>query len=221
MSATDVTPGFLTLLGVAPARGRAFDPDDVGRPVAIVSHAFWRGKLAADPGVIGRQVVLGGQAHTIVGVLPEQFFFALNPCDVWRPLPVTPAQAARAGYRVRVVARLARNVSPADLAAALDDVSRTSSPPAHVVATGIATAIAGDATRTLGLLAGAAALAMLIAFTNLAGLLIVRSIDRRRELAVRSGSRRAPRPRSQGSCCWRQRRSSPWESLVACCSRCG
>ncbi len=186
VSTSDVTPGFLTLLGVGPARGRAFDLNDVGRPLAIVSHAFWRGKLAADPGVIGRQVVLGGQPHTIVGVLPEQFFFALNACDVWRPLPVTPAQAARTGYRVRVVARLARNVSPAYLGVALDDVGRRSSPPAHVVATGVATAIAGDATRTLGLLAGAAALAMLIAFTNLAGLLIVRSIDRRRELAVRS-----------------------------------
>lgn len=193
VSASNVTPGFLTLLGVTPVLGRAFDPDDVGWPVAIVSHAFWRGRLAADPGVIGRQVVLGGQAHTIVGVLPERFFFALNACDVWRPFPVTPAQAARAGYRVRGVARLARNVSAAYLGAALDDVSRTSSPPARVVATAVATAIAGDATRTLGLLAGAAALTMLIAFTNLAGLLIVRSIDRRRELAVRSalGARRS------------------------------
>ena len=193
VSASNVTPGLLTLLGVAPALGRAFDLDDVGRPVAIISHAFWRAKLAADPGVIGRQVVLGGQAHTIVGVLPEQFFFTLNACDFWRPFPVTPAQAARTGYRVRVVARLAPNVSPAYVGVALDDVSRTSSPPARVVATAIATAIAGDATRTLGLLAGAAALAMLIAFTNLAGLLIVRSIDRRRELAVRSalGARRS------------------------------
>jgi putative ABC transport system permease protein len=193
VSASNVTPGFLTLLGVTPARGRAFDLDDAGRPVAIISHAFWRAKLAADPGVIGRQVVLGGQGHTIVGVLPEQFFFALSACDVWRPFPVTPAQAARTGYRVLAVARLARNVSPAYLGAALDDVSRTSSPPARVVATGVATAIAGDSTRTLALLAGAAALAMLIAFTNLAGLLIVRSIDRRRELAVRSalGARRS------------------------------
>ena len=73
VSASNVTPGFLTLLGVAPALGRAFDLDDVGQSVAIVSHAFWRGKLVADPGVIGRQIVLGGQAHTIVGVLPEQF----------------------------------------------------------------------------------------------------------------------------------------------------
>src|SRR5688572_15939731 len=184
VSASDVTPGFLTLLGVAPAIGRGFDRNDVGRPVAIVSHAFWRGKLAADPAVIGRQIVLGGQPHTIVGVLPEQFFFALNPCAVWRPLPVTPAQAARTGYRVRGVARLAPNVTSVDLGNALDDVSRRAAPPAHVVATGVATAIAGGATRTLGLLAGAAALAMLIAFTNLAGLLIVRSIDRRRELAV-------------------------------------
>lgn len=193
VSATNVTPGFLTLLGVTPALGRSFDLDDVARPVVIVSHAFWRGKLAADPQVIGREVVLGGQAHAIVGVLPERFFFALSPSDFWRPFPVTPAQAARTGYRVRGVARLARSVSPAYLGAALDDVSRRSSPPARVVATPIATEIAGGATRTLGLLAGAAALAMLIAFTNFAGLLIVRSIDRRRDFAIRSalGARRS------------------------------
>jgi putative ABC transport system permease protein len=193
VSASNVTPGFLPLLGVTPARGRGFDLDDVGRPVAIISHAFWRGRLAADQGVIGRQVVLGGQAHTIVGVLPEQFFFAFNRCDFWRPFPVTPAQAVRAGYRVGVVARLADNVAPAHLERALDEVSRTSLPPARVVATHVATAIAGDARRPLGLLAAAAALAVLIAFINLAGLLIVRSIDRRRELAVRSalGARRS------------------------------
>src|SRR5438093_3456924 len=134
VSANDVTPGFLTLLGVAPARGRAFDRDDVGRPIAIVSHAFWRGKLAADPGVVGRQVVLGGQTHTIVGVLQDRFSFALNGCDIWRPLPLTAAQAKRTGYRVGAMARLAANSSPSNLAAALDDVSRTSSPPARVVA---------------------------------------------------------------------------------------
>ena len=190
--ATNVTPGFLTLLGVTPALGRAFDLDDVGTPVVIVSHAFWRGKLAADPRVIGRRLVLGGQSHTIIGVLPERFSYALDTRDLWRPFPVTPAEAARRGYRVFGLARLARQVSPADLANALDDVSRRSSPPARAVVTRIATAIAGDATPMLAVLAGAAGLATLIAFTNLAGLLIVRSIDRRRELAVRSalGARR-------------------------------
>lgn len=193
VSANDVTPGYLTLLGSIPALGRAFEFEDVGRPVAIISHAFWRGKLAADPGVIGRPIILGGQSHTIVGVLPERFLFELNPSEVWRPLPVTPAQAARVGYRVSVLARLAPNVSRASLGAALDDVSRTSSPPARIVVIPIATAISGDAARTLGLLAGAAALAVLIAFTNFTGLLLVRSIDRRRELAIRSalGARRS------------------------------
>ena len=191
-SATDVTPGFFTLLGVTPILGRRFSTDDVGRPVAIVSHSFWRDALAADPGVIGREIVLGGQTHAIVGVLPERFVFALDRGDIWRPLQVTSTQAVRAGVRVRAVARLAATVSPTSLAAALEEVSRAASPPARVIATKVSTAITGRATTTLGLLAGAAALAVLIAFTNLAGLLIVRSIDRGRELAVRTalGARR-------------------------------
>ena len=99
VSVNDVTPGFLTLLGVTPTLGRPFTLEDVGRPVAILSHAFWRTKLAADSGAIGRQIVLGGQSHTIVGVLPEAFIFELNPADLWRPVPVTPAQAgAGIGY---------------------------------------------------------------------------------------------------------------------------
>jgi putative ABC transport system permease protein len=186
VSATDVTPGFLTLLGVRPALGRPFAAGDIGQQVAIVSNAFWRGKLAADPAVIGRQIVLGGRAHTIVGVLPEWFSFALNQCDLWRPLPLTPAEAVRRGYRVQAIARLAGDPSAAHLEATLDDVSRTSSPPSRAIATPVRTAIAGDAAKTLILLAAAAALATLIAFINLAGLLIVRVIDRRRELAVRS-----------------------------------
>jgi putative ABC transport system permease protein len=193
MRATDVTPGLLALLGASPIMGRGFGPDDMGRPVVIVSAAFWNGKLHGDPHAIGREIVLGGERHTIVGVLPERFFFALDESDIWRPLPMTPAQAARAGLRVRAVARLAPNVSPQSLAIALDEVSRASTPPARAAVTRMAFAIAGRSARPLGLLAGAAALAILIAFTNLAGLLIVRSIDRARELAVRSalGARRS------------------------------
>ena len=137
--------------------------------------------------------MLGGQTHSIVGVLPQRFVFGLDRGDIWRPLQVTSTQAVRAGARVRAVARLAATVSPASLAAALEEVSRAASPPARVIATRVSTAITARATTTLGLLAGAAALAVLIAFTNLAGLLIVRSIDRGRELAVRTalGARRS------------------------------
>lgn len=186
LQVTDVTPGFLTLLGVSPTLGRSFAADDIGRPVAIISHAFWRGKLGADPSIIGREIALGGRSHTVIGVLPERFIFALGVADIWRPLGVTAAQAARDGVRVLVIARLDRAATSAQLAAALADVSRASKPPARVVATNVATVIAGDRTTTLTLLAGAVVIAMFIAFANLAGLLIVRSIDRRRELAVRT-----------------------------------
>jgi predicted permease len=192
LSVTDVTPGFLQLLGVAPMLGRGFERQDSGRQVVILGHGFWRGKLAGDPDVIGRQIVLGNQPQTVVGVLPDGFRFELNPSDAWRPLSLASA-TARADPPVHVIARLAVGESPASLAAALDDVSRTASPPARVAAIGVARAISGSATGTLALLAAGVALAMLIAFTNFASLLIVRTIDRRRELAIRSalGARRS------------------------------
>ena len=185
LQVTDVTPGFLRLLGVSPAIGRTFSGDDIGRSVVIVSHAFWQRKLAADPAIVGRDLVLGGRSHTVVGVLPKGFVFALGAADVWRPLDIPGAQAARDGMRVRVIARLNRAATSTGLAAALAGVSRASRPP-RIVATNVATAIAGDRAATLRLLAGAAAIATFMAFANLACLLIVRSIDRRRELAVRT-----------------------------------
>jgi predicted permease len=192
ISASDATPGFLALLGVAPVLGRLFDRGDVGQPVAVISHAFWRGRFASDPAVIGREVILGARTHTIVGVLPERFFFALSPAALWRPLPIPQDANTRMTQRVRVVARLASNVAPEVLADALDDVSRDSSPRAEAIVTPVATAISGNATGALGLLASAAIVALLVAFVNLAGLLVVRSIDRRRELALRTalGARR-------------------------------
>lgn len=186
LQATDVTPGFFTLLGVSAAQGRTFAADDAGRAVAMVSHGFWQGALGADPRIIGRDIMLGGRSHTVVGVLPERFTFGLEITPVWRPLTATPEQAAGNGLRVFVMARLRGGASPAQLAGALDAVSRRSRPPARVVVRDVATAFRGDRTATLTLLAGAVMIAMFIAFANLAGLLVVRSIDRRRELAMRT-----------------------------------
>jgi putative ABC transport system permease protein len=186
VSVVDATPALLTLLGVAPALGRTFAANDVGRPVVIVSHAFWQAKLKGAPDVIGQSVLLGNQPHTIVGVFPERFLFAIDRSEMWRALPVTAAEGTRSGYRVRVVARLAAGVSAAMLTDRLSEVSRQAVPPARVMATPLATAIAGGSIGTLSLLAGAASVAILIAFFNLSGLLLVRSLDRRRELAVRA-----------------------------------
>ena len=86
--------------------------------------------------------------------------------------------------RVQVVARLAPSVTPRALADTLDAISRTSTTPMRAV-TALAIAVAGDTTQLLALLGGGALVAALVAFTNLAGLLVVRAIDRRRELSLR------------------------------------
>jgi putative ABC transport system permease protein len=192
VNATYVSPGYLPLLGITPTRGRLFDANDVAQRVVIVSDQFWRGRLGGDADVLGRGVVLSGQTYTIVGVLPPQMRWVMDR-DFWIPSQTTPAQAVRGGQRVSVTARLAASTRPEDLAAALDEVSRGSVPPSRVQVTTMSTAITGRASRPLTLLAGAAILALVIAFTNLAGLLIVRAIDRRRELAVRAalGARRS------------------------------
>jgi predicted permease len=140
-------------------------------------RCFWRGKLASDPNAIGRQVLLGGRSHVVIGVLPPHLrLVSERMCGV----------RSRAGLGSESSYVWSRDASPSQLATVLDDVSRVSSPPFRAVATPVAAALAGDRVNTIGLLAGAAALAMVLAFTNLAGLLMVRSIDRRRELAVRS-----------------------------------
>ena len=186
LSATDVTPGFLRMLGVEPVLGRTFQPDDAGQRRVIVSHAFWRGRLGGDPAAVGRDLLLGGEPHTVIGVLPERFFFALNVGDLWRPIQLLPGDAERAGYRVFGIARLSPGVTPETLDGALDEVGRASTPAADAAVTPIGTASTGGSSGTLMLLAAGAAVAILIAFVNLAGLLIVRAIDRRRELAVRT-----------------------------------
>jgi putative ABC transport system permease protein len=148
----------------------------------VVSDRFWRRRLAADAAAVGREVVLGGEVFRVVGVLPAEFDFALDPADVWRPMPVG---ADGGGPAVRVIARLATDRSAEDLRRALEQVPDVSSEPEFVRVTALTDEVAGDSARTLGLLAGAAALALLTAFANLAVILMVRAIDRRRELGIR------------------------------------
>jgi putative ABC transport system permease protein len=185
IGATDVDPQFLPLLGVTPRLGRSFQPHDVGQAVAIVSHEFWRARLGSDRGVVGRTIVLNGRAHEVIGVLPEGFRFALTDEPIWRPLPLTAAQAARTTFRMRALARLAPGTTPVSLAAALDQVSGRAAPPSRAIVTPVATAIGRGSRGTFGLLAAAAAIATVMAFFNLTGLLVVRTMDRAQELAVR------------------------------------
>lgn len=119
ISASLVATEYFSLIGVRPALGRIWTPDE---PDAIViSWPFWHTSLRDDPNVIERSIILDGRARTIVGVLPESFvppYFTTTA--VWAPLDMAPLMADSPARRtLTVLVRRARHASVADVAAYL------------------------------------------------------------------------------------------------------
>ena len=69
----DTSPNFFDVLGIHPAAGRLYTQHDEGSPVAVVSHGFWRKRLASDPAALGRTLQVNGRTYTLVGVLPPGY----------------------------------------------------------------------------------------------------------------------------------------------------
>jgi hypothetical protein len=103
------------VLGVQPVLGRTFAPEEdrPGAPkVAIISHALWHHRFGGARGITGRDILLDGEPHTVVGVMPAGFDFPEKDTSVWTPFAFTAQQAAnRRGHYLRVVARLQPGVT--------------------------------------------------------------------------------------------------------------
>src|SRR3954467_1619354 len=192
-----VSPNAFALLNARPAIGRVLTPEDdrLGAPLAVVlGYGLWTSRFAADPGILGRQVKLSDSRYTVVGVMLPGFEFEAG-AQFWLPVVPTLDPSTRPSIRnVTVVGRLAPGATLAMLRGALSTIE-----PAAV-----ATARGTPATTTLPAAAplrdryvastqshdvvftGVVACVLLIAVTNVATLLLVRTMQQERELAVRT-----------------------------------
>jgi len=192
-----VSAGFFRVLGIRPMLGRDFydGEDKVGTsPTVMLSYRTWQRRYGSRTDVVGEVVNLSGVAHTIVGVLPEDFQFALRDnAEFWEPLqPTRECEKRRSCHNLDGVGRLKGGVSVSvalaemkGIAAQLEkqypDSNRGNS--ASVIL--LSEAIVGDIRPILLILLGGAGLLLLIACVNVSSLLLVRAESRRREIAVR------------------------------------
>jgi len=196
-----VTANFFELLGVQPERGRGLLPEDDhpgAANVVVISHELWERRFGLDPNMIGRQITLDGVKYRVVGIMaagfdsPAQYGFS-DRLHFYAPAAYPPELLANHGdHEIKVVARLAPGATLQQAQSELDSVSRRlaerfpdSNRGVSTTITPLAEDIARGVRTSLLVLLGAVGLILLIACANLANLLMVRAIERQREVSIR------------------------------------
>ena len=202
MRALAIESRLFPTLGVAPALGRPFRPEEdvwPAEPTVLLSHGVWSDRYGADPQVLGRTMLLDNVAHTIVGVMPPGFAFpdgiVLGSSDLWVPLgtfeSITSGRDSHPGiYGVGTLAG-GRTVSAArrelqSIAARLEAEYPDTNEEEGVEVRPALETVVGDVASALWIVLGGALLILLIACINVTNLLLARAVSRHRELAVRN-----------------------------------
>jgi putative ABC transport system permease protein len=181
------------MLGRPPALGRLFrdeEFDAAASPVVILTHKLWENRFASDPAVLGTALLLNGTPHTIVGVMPRDFFYDQH-FAFWTPWRFTAADTAARDERTPAAVRLRPGASvrqaQSQLQAILQEIAPDDARKGWTVRiVPIAQVLTGRVRTSLLVSLGAVAFVLLIACLNVANLLLARASARAREIAVRA-----------------------------------
>jgi putative ABC transport system permease protein len=197
-----VSEAFFDVLRLRPARGHVFTSAEAAAgasPTAVVTRAFWRGALAEEPDLATLRLRFGGDAYSVVGVLPPGVVFPTG-ADVFIPKGLVPRNPHRTGHNWRAVGRLRDGATLAEARADLGLVARRlreqygdDTRMAGVDVVPLREALTGAARPALLVLLGAVVFLLLAACANVLNLLLAQAAVRQRELAVRLalGARRS------------------------------
>jgi predicted permease len=193
-----VSASYFPLLGVKPAVGRFFSPEEDAKPftdyVAVISHALWLRRFGGDPGVVGRSLQLNGRQYRVVGVAPEGFRGLADTADLWVPSQLPPIAEYLQVRRVRWVAVLARLKPGVTVARAQQEMNSITAALARqypdmdkgmgVQVSSLKDYWFGELRYGLLILTFGALMILVIACINVANLLLARAVAEQRSYAI-------------------------------------
>ena len=203
ITAGRLTAGVFPALGVAPFMGRVFtsDEDEQHELVAVLGYPIWQSRFHGDPQIVGKKILIDRKPYLVIGVMPAGFEFPLQPghlnrCELWVPMSFEPEafSSGDANWMYQMVGRLRRGVTVAEATADAERVAEATmrAYPAYMRnlhITGQTRPLREQTVIEVRALVTTLFLAvwvvLLIACANLAGLLLVRAIRRRKDAAIR------------------------------------